>query len=223
MNGVIGVLLCATLGIDVGWQPLDNGRLEYIVQLEPQLLSTLLDGYPAISRVPSELNDIGSIRIVIGSESLPRRTPARPTHVDPVVQADVRSQEPHSEGTGGSVEVVTGVSSTDDESNPASLPPGNLLPDANAQTMPAEKPESFSADEHLLSGADGSAVQVGYEEEGTWATGATASRPWKTFFITLFALFLSIGANIYLWWVASDTRKRYRGLLRESIVRGVGS
>ena len=223
MNGMVSVLLCASLGSDVGWQPLENGRLEYIVQLEPQLVSTLLDGYPAISRVPSELQDIGSIRIVIESDELPRTAPARPTHVEPVVQADVRRQDPSADVTGGSVETRTGVSGQGGESSSTSVAPGYLPSDTNAQTMPAEKRESFSADEHLLSGEHGSATQVAYEEEEPWATGVTASRPWKTFFITLFALFLSIGANIYLWWVASDSRKRYRGLLRESIVRGVGS
>jgi hypothetical protein len=61
----------AATGIDAGWQPLESGGMEYIVQVEPELIETFeKSGYE--SELPPEVRDLRRIRISVGSEELPR-------------------------------------------------------------------------------------------------------------------------------------------------------
>jgi hypothetical protein len=77
----------ATLGVETGWQPVDDGALEYIIQIEPSLLDALRDGQPITSEIPAELKGVRRYKIVVGKAQLPRTdlpappgsTPAGPT------------------------------------------------------------------------------------------------------------------------------------------------
>ena len=71
MNPAFAVLAVAVLGIDVGWQPLDEGGVEYIIQIEPDQVDRMLKFDDLISEVPKEL-DVRRYRITIGNEKLPR-------------------------------------------------------------------------------------------------------------------------------------------------------
>ena len=44
-------VVVAALGVDVGWQPLNSGGMEYIIQIEPDSLDSLLDGRDIVSDV----------------------------------------------------------------------------------------------------------------------------------------------------------------------------
>lgn len=63
------------LGINVGWQPLPEGGMEYIIQLDPQTLEALKSGEPIQSDIPPGAGDVRSYKIVIGTEQLPRTSP----------------------------------------------------------------------------------------------------------------------------------------------------
>ncbi len=65
------------MGVLFGWQPMpdDSEKVEYIVQIEPALAATLREGQsiPITSDIPEDVGPIGRIRIVVGSEQLPRQ------------------------------------------------------------------------------------------------------------------------------------------------------
>ncbi len=75
---MVGELICVAtlaLGIDVGWQRLPEGGMEYLIQLEPEVLETLRTGGMIQSDIPPSLGAIRAYRITVGSEELPRETP----------------------------------------------------------------------------------------------------------------------------------------------------
>ena len=65
------------LGVMFGWQPMPDGshKVEYIVQIEPELAATLQEGQsiPITSDIPDDIGPIGRIRIVVGRDELPRQ------------------------------------------------------------------------------------------------------------------------------------------------------
>ena len=67
----------STLGVMFGWQPMPDGshKVEYIVQIEPELAATLQEGQsiPITSDIPNDIGPIGRIRIVVGRDELPRQ------------------------------------------------------------------------------------------------------------------------------------------------------
>lgn len=70
MNALLILTATAALGIDVTYQPLPSGGVEYIIQIEPQLLAQLAQGKPIMSDVPAGL-DIRRYRIMVGTTPLP--------------------------------------------------------------------------------------------------------------------------------------------------------
>jgi hypothetical protein len=79
MGTIMVCLAAAMLGVDVGWQRLPDGGMEYIIQIEPQTLEALRAGEAIQSDVPAEAGDIRSYRIVVGSKKqLTRDKPAAP-------------------------------------------------------------------------------------------------------------------------------------------------
>jgi hypothetical protein len=78
MNGFALVLVTATLGVDYGWQPASDGRLEYIIQIEPVTLIALREGQELLSHVDPHVQDVRRFRIRVGSDLVPRvGTPLR--------------------------------------------------------------------------------------------------------------------------------------------------
>jgi hypothetical protein len=77
MEGAALLLMVSSLGVGFGWQPMPDGspRYEYIVQVEPELAATLVDGksIPIVSDIPEEIQPVGRVRLVVGSGDLPRQ------------------------------------------------------------------------------------------------------------------------------------------------------
>ena len=65
-------LTLAVLGVDSGYEPAADGRLEYILQIEPQLIDGLKRGEDILSEIPADL-DIRHYRVTIGNAPLPHR------------------------------------------------------------------------------------------------------------------------------------------------------
>ena len=74
--------LASCMGVMFGWQPMPDGaskeggqKIEYIVQIEPELAATLQEGQsiPITSDIPDDIGPIGRIRIVVGRGELPRQ------------------------------------------------------------------------------------------------------------------------------------------------------
>ena len=59
-------------GVDYGWQPHEDGGLEYIIQIEPWSLEALHQGSPIVSQIPPELRGVQQFRIQVGRQPLPQ-------------------------------------------------------------------------------------------------------------------------------------------------------
>jgi hypothetical protein len=68
----------AVVGIDVGWQRLPEGGMQYIIQLDPHTLESLRGGEAIESDIPPSAGEVRSYRIIVGKERLPRETPPAP-------------------------------------------------------------------------------------------------------------------------------------------------
>ena len=71
----------AVVGIDVGWQRLPEGGMQYIIQLDPHTLESLRGGEAIESDIPPSAGEVRSYRIIVGKERLPRETPPAPVLV----------------------------------------------------------------------------------------------------------------------------------------------
>ena len=75
MNTLTICIAAAALGINVGWQRLPEGGMEYIIQFDPQSLDALRAGQPIQSDVPPGAGEVRSYRIIVGTEKLRRDVP----------------------------------------------------------------------------------------------------------------------------------------------------
>jgi hypothetical protein len=82
MTGMLVCLSAAMLGVDYGWQPLADGGVEYIIQIEPQMLDSLQDGKGLTSALPASARNIRRYRIVVGSGELPHHGEPLPNEVE---------------------------------------------------------------------------------------------------------------------------------------------
>lgn len=74
MNGFAVLLTMAVVGIDYGWQPTRDGQLEYIIQIEPNLLDSLKNGQDIVSEIRPEARNVRRFRIHVGTGTVPRTT-----------------------------------------------------------------------------------------------------------------------------------------------------
>ncbi|HVU90022.1 MAG TPA: hypothetical protein VHD36_22005, partial [Pirellulales bacterium] len=134
MNGVLALVAAATLGIDVGWQPLDDGGLEYIIQLEPQTLDSLRDGQDLSSQLPPSLQGVRTYRITVGNGPLPHEGEPPPATPNPAAVAKVPATGPVPQTT----YQVPPPPAAEVPSNPNFAPSGATAP--NGMTGPTPGP-----------------------------------------------------------------------------------
>ncbi len=72
MNGFALLLATAVLGVDYGWQPASDGRLEYIIQIEPITLIALREGQEVVSQIDPLARNVRRFRIRVGTDVVPR-------------------------------------------------------------------------------------------------------------------------------------------------------
>ncbi len=116
MNGIAIMLVAATVGVDYGWQPREDGTLDYIIQIEPELYQSLREGGEIVSEIHPDARNVSRIRIRIGRDELPRvnveQTPANATIIDAQVrpaslETDAGASETPAEPTADSPEPST--------------------------------------------------------------------------------------------------------------------
>lgn len=92
MLGVALLLTVATVGVEYGWQPGEDGQLEYIIQIEPELVKTLSEGkVDLLSEIPEELQGVKRFRIRVGTGPVPRKGLEQLGNIQP---ADDIAQQP---------------------------------------------------------------------------------------------------------------------------------
>jgi len=156
---MLGDLVCVAalaLGIDVGWRPLSDGGVEYLIQIEPGLIEALKPGEAIGSDVPPRLiGEIRAYRITVGTEELPRELPP-PTGAEPAQPAGSPGQTPGSAPPampgdttpspgpvrpGPQATLPEGPGGSGDADPPGLAAPGSRAPRAGR----AEQPESAGA------------------------------------------------------------------------------
>ena len=66
----------AALGVDVGWQSLPNGGVQYLIQIPPSLIQALENGQAVESDIRPEIQrEIRSYKITLGTKTLPMVPP----------------------------------------------------------------------------------------------------------------------------------------------------
>ena len=189
MNAIAICVAAAALGIDVGWQRLPEGGMEYIIQLDPQAIEVLRAGEPIYSNVPPDAGEVRSYRIVVGKAKLPRDTPP-PAPAPAPKPAEPKGFEPKA-------------------SQPAA--PYPLPTDPGGKPL-AERPIHFMEHESTA------ATEKSPPKAAVDVEPETPGKPWLPLTFALFGLFASLGANVYLVWIAWDFRRRYlaKGGVREN-------
>ena len=199
MCGTIICVAAVMLGIDVGWQRLPDGGLEYIIQIQPHMLETLKAGSPIASDIPPHLRDVRGYRIVVGTarlprESLPEVTPQRHT-------------DPFSLSPGGLKGESSAFASPSDSGRKQA--PGKLFPDPTGKPLKEQQAA-------YVESKDVPEEPEKTESDAEKSSDEGSSKPWLPLTLALAGLFGSLGGNLYLGWIHWGTRSRYRALLRES-------
>ena len=70
MTGFISLITAAALAVDIGWQPLPEGGVEYVLQLGPAAVDALARGEEIISDVPPQLQRVRRWRVRSGDRPL---------------------------------------------------------------------------------------------------------------------------------------------------------
>ncbi|HUT88421.1 MAG TPA: hypothetical protein VMY37_02900 [Thermoguttaceae bacterium] len=226
MYGAAFCLVTAALGVDVGWQPLPDGGMEYIIQIEPQMLEMLKNGEQFESDIPPNLRGVRSYRITVGTEKLPRvgelpepeappshevRLPS-PTEFVPPLPSPVMSAQPAM--SGGSPSYVG-----------ASEIPATLMPAVDTKPLPDLGERAAAFVNQPTTGPDPLDKQEKQKEEGTaqkegGSEEAEPRKPWLPLSMALAGMFGSLGGMFYVGWVAWDYRRQYQALLARVIEAG---
>lgn len=285
------MVVAAAVGIDIGWQQLDDGSYEYIIQIEPEMVDALHEGRDILSDLPPALRNIRRYRITVGNDPLPhegippeliagsqvedeRDRAAQPDEADlagpelnfpsgdrpgpgPAPLGEdtdprfVRQRSlatPHEPDESGPDLFPAEVELADEPSAEEETPQPRPAVDASEQSQLAgtetneekEPPQPFDPppDTRPLQGmttsfiprpAEGASTDPIAADDETPQPSlsakpptldeaddeATAEKPWIAFSLTLVGLFLSLGGNCYLAWVAWGQRTKYRALLEK--------
>lgn len=283
MTGLLVCLSAAALGVDFGWQPIAGGGIEYVIQIEPQMLEALKQGEDLSSALPAGARNIRRYRIVVGDGRLPHHgepLPEQPAEKPPEKPAE---KQPPAKASGDRSSAAGESGTTDDNSatdeaaanwtmplaspyppdyERAGIPlPGPVLkpaliagpaleapalqgdpkaPAAGDVAQADEQPAALEshragkpavAESHATepaashssvkasrddppAGNKEHAADGGETPSASDAVQASVEPPPSS--TTLVGLFASLGGNVFLLWVASGQRSRYRALLRRS-------
>jgi hypothetical protein len=208
--------------IQWGWQKLDDGGEEYIVQVEPQL--TDLDTFRKqgfASYVPPGLRDIRRIRIVVGSDPLPNEGDMNPVGLRPIAPPAASQSPPTAPGTLPAGMAAQPLKSArpplESPTAKVALTDGHQAA-ANAESgaEPSGKSAKAAAARAMLpSPSDEPAGERPASSTATSGVASSASppRPWLTLLLVTAGLIVSLSGNVFLSWIHWGTRNQYRALV----------
>lgn len=241
MMGALACLSAAVLGIDYGWQPVAGGGIEYIIQIEPQMLERLKAGEDIFSDLPPQTGNIRGYRITVGTSPLPHQgqplpsagaAPAQaaarsPSDVMPIAPRDIEGPLP-----GPIFAPAIDKPTVGHHESPAKPP---QLPKNEGAKALANEPASenikashevrrpHADDSQTKKGRGGgphssrptksTAKSVPVQKPEDKSSQETATEPTRPG-ITMLGLFASLGGNAFLVWVAVSQRSRYRALTK---------
>ena len=141
MNGMLLLVAATSVGIDFGWEPGDDGQLEYIIQIEPSLLEVMKSGAVLSSEVFPDAPRVRRFRIQVGTDALPREG-GTPAPAEPPL--GLRAPTSFEERAGAGASII------------GEPPPQPFTPDTPAQPLANRTP----AESGLCSGSDGPSSQL---------------------------------------------------------------
>jgi hypothetical protein len=74
MISAVWFVVAASIGIDVGWQPVENGGYEFLLQIEPEQLERLKAGEALTSDLPELPGRVVRVHWLVGTDPLPQTT-----------------------------------------------------------------------------------------------------------------------------------------------------
>jgi hypothetical protein len=85
MYSIAFLVTWAAVGVDYGWQPIEGGQLEYIIQIAPAELDAMKQGEEVVSEIHPDAQGVRRFRIRVGRGELPRlgTSPAPPALTTP--------------------------------------------------------------------------------------------------------------------------------------------
>ena len=185
----------AVVGIDVGWQPLQEGGMEYIIQLDPQSLEALKAGEPIQSDIPPGAGDVRSFKFYLGAEKPQRISPPAKSMQSPPVSTAEGARMPTSN--------LPETRTTPAQTTPF---PRTLMPDPAVKPLTARS-AAFNEP------ADGTAKSEATSQNRSEGKKEEPAKPWMPLILVSLGLFASLGGNAYLTWIFADLRRRYRASL----------
>jgi hypothetical protein len=195
------------IGINVGWQPLQEGGMEYVIQLDPQSLEALRSGEPIQSDIPPGAGEVRSFKFYSGTERPPRISPpARPIQSPPASRTE-SARMPASNSPDIQKSSTDRLSNQEAETPVQTAPsPRTLNPDPAGKPL-AARSAAFNEP------ADGAAKSQAASQNRPEEKKAEPSKPWMPLILVSLGLFASLGGNAYLTWIFSDLRRRYQAAL----------
>ena len=200
-----GAMLCVAavaLGTDVGWQPLPEGGMEYVIQLDPQTIDLLRTGVDIPSDIPANLKNLRRLRITSGNALLARKMPAEAVVSGPAFPAVPK--EPLLRVSGSHQASHLFLDTLYPPYHPVSVRP----PEVPTESPSKPRPRTEAA--RVL------------EEIRPKPSAETplAGQPPVSWTLTVGALFGAGAAAIFLAWIAWEYRIRYHRLLKQLLDRG---
>jgi len=234
MLGTVFCVATAVLGIDVGWEPDAQGDPQIIIQIEPELVPSLLEGAPIEFDLRPEQVSVRHFRIQVGTgklrdtETLPRprstETATRGPDVAAALPAEPKGDRQPPES---SASKETGPRSDSIEPSPA----GPL--DFDFPALPSEPslegPSSVSATPTPNRLPDDPGAQAIKEQPATFvepvggqkpsSPGDSSSAASDTLMMPMILMSCVaaglLAALVYLGWIHLGTRRRYHALLAD--------
>jgi hypothetical protein len=214
MGGTLVCIAVAVLGIEPGWQRLEGGGWQYVIQLDSQNLEALKAGESLGSDIPPELRDIRRYQITLGPGKPPREILPEPAlsegpELRPPRQTMALGPPARSE-PGPSARVGPELSGN---------PPSRV-----ASGLSGDRPTTFGEQvlaKPKLEGPSPSAKPAAPEAGTEAEAGSDSKKPWLALTLALAAAFACFGGMLYMGWIAWDYRQRYLALFRQMIDAGL--
>ncbi len=212
MCGTVLCVAAVALGIDVGWQPLPDGGMEYVIQLEPQTVDLLRSGVDIPSDIPAYLKNLRRLRITVGNATLARKMPAEEVS-GPAFPTSPGGPFPRLSAKQRASHLFLDTLSY----HPVSVrPPEARMGDGGRGTGNGER-RTGNGERGTASGGQ----ETGLREKPA-GERHLADQPPVAWTLTVGALIGAAAAAIFLAWIAWEYRIRYRRLLAQFLDSGRG-
>lgn len=135
MQFSVVLIAAATLGTDYGWQPLDDGQLEYIIQIDPAFVAAMQRGQDVTSELDPRIRGVRRFRIKIGSDPLPQ------VGVMPLIVDDPPKPLPNTTDGGKPIQTVSADERIGKNTNPENKGNESDATSDESQTAPSSDTE----------------------------------------------------------------------------------